>query len=66
MQNLGSRLVTDELARHRVQFEHLLPFARAAELTPTILGSHWGVKGYIAHLCTMTRSSRPGSGQPSA
>lgn len=53
MQNLRSRLVTDELARHRVQFEHLCRSLTPVELVAEIPGSHWTVKDYIAHLCTI-------------
>ncbi len=51
--NLRARLVSDELARHRVQFEHLCRSLDADELVTVIPGSHWTVKDYIAHLCTI-------------
>ena len=51
--NPRTRLVVDEMARHRVQFEHLCHDLSAAELAATIPGSHWSVKDYIAHLCTI-------------
>ena len=51
--NLRTRLVTDEMARHRVQFEHLCRSLNPAELATAIPGSHWNVKDYIAHLCTI-------------
>lgn len=51
--NLRTRLVTDEMARHRVQFEYLCRSLSAAELATAIPGSHWSVKDYVAHLCTI-------------
>ncbi len=51
--NIRSRLIIDELARHRVQFEHLCRSLDADEVRATIPGSHWTVKDYIAHLATI-------------
>jgi hypothetical protein len=51
--NLRARLITDELARHRVQFEHLCHDLTEAELATPIPGSHWTVWDYVAHLCTI-------------
>ena len=51
--NIRSRLIIDELGRHRVQFEHLCRSLDADELQATIPGSHWSVKDYIAHLATI-------------
>lgn len=51
--NIRSRLIIDELARHRVQFEHLCKSLTTTELGATIPGSHWSVKDYIAHLATI-------------
>ena len=46
-------LILDEFARHRVQFEHLSRSLSSDELATAIPGSHWFVKDYIAHLCTI-------------
>jgi hypothetical protein len=51
--NLRTRLVIDEMARHRVQFEHLCRSLTPAELATLIPHSPWNVKDYIAHLCTI-------------
>ena len=51
--NLRNRLIIDELARHRVQFEHLCRSLSRDELATPIPGSHWSVKDYIAHLATI-------------
>lgn len=51
--NIRARLAIDELARHRAQFEHLCRSLSANELATRIPGSHWTVKDYIAHLCTI-------------
>ena len=51
--NIRSRLIIDELARHRVQFECLCRSLDAPELATVIPGSHWTVKDYIAHLATI-------------
>lgn len=51
--NIRARLIIDELARHRVQFEQLCRSLSADELSATIPGSHWNVKDYIAHLATI-------------
>ena len=48
-----NRLIIDELARHRVQFEHLCRSLTADELAAPIPGSHWSVNDYIAHLATI-------------
>ncbi|MBA4179267.1 MAG: hypothetical protein C0506_01635 [Anaerolinea sp.] len=46
-------LILDEFARHRVQFEHLCRTLTSDELTTGIPDSHWSVKDYVAHLCTI-------------
>jgi len=51
--NPRTRLVVDEMARHRVQFDQLCHDLSSAELATKIPGSHWSVKDYIAHLCTI-------------
>lgn len=51
--NLRIQLVIDEFARHRTQFEHLCHSLTPPELVSVIPGSHWTVKDYIAHLCTI-------------
>ncbi len=51
--NMRTRLVTDEMARHRVQFEELCRSLTPSELATPIPDSHWNVKDYIAHLCTI-------------
>jgi uncharacterized damage-inducible protein DinB len=51
--NPRTRLIIDELARHRAQFEHLCRSLSAQELGTAIPGSHWTVKDYIAHLATI-------------
>jgi hypothetical protein len=50
---IRTRLIIDELARHRVQFEHLCRSLTPSELSTPIPGSHWTVKDYVAHLCTI-------------
>jgi hypothetical protein len=52
-ENMRTRLILDEMARHRTQFEHLCHSLTADELATTIPGSHWTVKDYIAHLATI-------------
>ena len=51
--NIRSRLILDELARHRPQFESLCRSLNGDELATLIPGSHWSVKDYIAHLATI-------------
>ncbi|MGE5596330.1 MAG: DinB family protein [Hyphomicrobiales bacterium] len=51
--NIRARLVVDELARHRSQFEHLCRSLTPEELAAGIPNSPWTVKDYIAHLCTI-------------
>ncbi len=58
--NLRARLVIDEFARHRVQFEAFCRALDASELAATIPGSHWTVRDYIAHLCTIDGLIVPG------
>jgi hypothetical protein len=53
MPNMRTRLVTDELARHRTQFEHFCRSLNAEELAAPIPQSPWSVQDYIAHLCTI-------------
>jgi hypothetical protein len=50
---IRTRLIIDELSRHRVQFEHLCRSLTPSELSTPIPGSHWTVKDYVAHLCTI-------------
>lgn len=51
--NMRVQLVIDEFNRHRRQFEHLCRQLTEEELRSGIPGSHWTVKDYIAHLCTI-------------
>ncbi|MCC7366015.1 MAG: DinB family protein [Dehalococcoidia bacterium] len=51
--HIRARLVIDELARHRAQFEHLCHSLTAEELATPVPGSHWTVKDYVTHLCTI-------------
>jgi uncharacterized damage-inducible protein DinB len=51
--NPRTQLIVDELARHRVQFEHLCRSLSDEELRAAIPQSHWTVRDYIAHLCTI-------------
>lgn len=51
--NPRTRLVIDEFARHRTQFEHLCRSLSDEELDAQVPGSHWTVRDYIAHLCTI-------------
>ena len=51
--NIRCQLILDELARHRVQFEHLCRSLSQAELATPIPASHWTVKDYVAHLATI-------------
>ncbi|MCK9520191.1 MAG: DinB family protein [Dehalococcoidia bacterium] len=51
--NIRVRLVIDELARHRSQFEAFARSLSAEELATPIPGSHWMVRDYVAHLCTI-------------
>ncbi len=53
MTNPRTSLFLDEFARHRVQFEHLCRALTPIELATAIPGSHWLVKDYVAHLCTI-------------
>lgn len=54
------RLVIDEFARHRTQFETLCRALTPSELVTPIPGSHWTVRDYIAHLCTIDGLIVPG------
>lgn len=54
------RLVIDEFARHRTQFETLCRALTPSELLTPIPGSHWTVRDYIAHLCTIDGLIVPG------
>lgn len=58
--NLRVRLVIDEFARHRTQFESLCQALTPVELVTPIPGSHWTVRDYIAHLCTIDGLIVPG------
>ena len=51
--NPRARLIIDELARHRVQFEHLCRSLTAGELAAVLPGSHWTVKDYVVHLASI-------------
>jgi uncharacterized damage-inducible protein DinB len=51
--NIRARLVVDELARHRVQFEAFVRSLTPDELATPIPSSHWTVRDYVAHLCTI-------------
>ncbi len=51
--NPRARLVVDELARHRIQFESFCRSLSNDELAAIIPGSHWTVRDYIVHLCTI-------------
>lgn len=51
--NPRARLVIDELARHRAQFEHFCRDLEPGELAAQIPGAPWTVQDYIAHLCTI-------------
>ena len=57
---IRTRLILDEFARHRVQFEHLCHSLSPEELATAIPDSHWTVKDYIAHLCTIDGLIAPG------
>jgi hypothetical protein len=54
------QLVIDEFARHRTQFTHLCHVLTPEELRTPIPGSHWMVRDYIAHLCTIDGLIVPG------
>jgi hypothetical protein len=60
MINPRTKLVVDELARHRVQFEHLCRSLSAEELATPVPNTHWTVRSYIAHLCTIDGLIAPG------
>ena len=51
--NPRTRLVVDELARHRTQFEWFCRSLTGEELATPIPASPWTVKDYIAHLSTI-------------
>ncbi|MGH2609204.1 MAG: DinB family protein [Tepidiformaceae bacterium] len=51
--NPRAQLVIDEMARHRTQFDHLCVSLSPGELAAEVPGSHWTVKDYVAHLCTI-------------
>ena len=51
--NPRTQLVIDEMARHSRQFEHLCHSLNEEELRAQVPGSHWTVRDYIAHLCTI-------------
>lgn len=54
------QLVIDEFARHRTQFTTLCHSLSKDELATAIPGSHWTVRDYIAHLCTIDGLIVPG------
>ncbi len=58
--NPRAQLVIDEFARHRRQFETLCGSLSPDELAAVVPGSHWTVKDYIAHLCTIDGLIAPG------
>ena len=58
--NLRAKLVIDEFARHRAQFEAFCRELTPVELVSPIPGSHWIVRDYIAHLCTIDGLIVPG------
>jgi len=47
------QLVIDEFARHRTQFEWFCQSLSPAELVTPVPNTHWNVRDYIAHLCTI-------------
>lgn len=51
--NPRARLILDELARHRTQFEHLCLELSDDELAAPVPDTPWTVKDYIVHLCTI-------------
>lgn len=51
--SVRARLVIDELNRHRFQFEHFVRSLTNAELATVVPGTHWLVRDYVAHLCTI-------------
>lgn len=51
--NMRVQLVIDEFNRHRRQFEHLCRSLAPGELEAVVPGSHWTVRDYVAHLCTI-------------
>ncbi|MEP6871248.1 MAG: DinB family protein [Anaerolineaceae bacterium] len=51
--NPRTSLVLYEFARHRIQFAHLCRGLTTDELATNIPDSHWSVKDYVAHLCTI-------------
>jgi hypothetical protein len=53
-------LVIDEFARHRTQFKQFARALSAEELRTPIPDSHWTVRDYIAHLCTIDGLIVPG------
>lgn len=53
MVNPRIQLVIDEFDRHRRQFTHLCRSLSEEELGTTVPGSHWTVRDYVAHLCTI-------------
>ncbi len=58
--NARIQLVIDEFARHRRQFTVLCHSLTADELATPIPDSHWTVRDYIAHLCTIDGLIVPG------
>lgn len=53
-------LVIDEFGRHRRQFRRLCQSLTERELRTTVPGSHWSVRDYVAHLCTIDGLIAPG------
>lgn len=51
--NARTQLVIDELARHRTQFEHFVRTLTPDDLAAPIPDSHWTVRDYVVHLCTI-------------
>lgn len=58
--NPRTQLVIDEFARHRTQFTTLCHSLSNDELAAVVPGSHWSVRDYIAHLCTIDGLIVPG------
>lgn len=61
--NPRARLILDELARHRVQFEQLCHDLSDDELAAPVPDSPWTVKDYIVHLCTIDGLIAPNFGR---
>jgi hypothetical protein len=51
--NIRAKLIIDEFARHRAQFEYFCRALSPQELGEHVPGAPWSVRDYIAHLCTI-------------